>query len=209
MKKQLGIFATLAIGGFLIGCAATGASHEGGSETQAMQEPLNRESQNAYQPTVVGQGSEVIRNLEDGERYYETKFGDWTATKIMEPDRVKPQVLVCSRFSQEGIDNQDSRFCFRFYSQEFVVVEPQGVREKGHWPHCEYDRISYRVDNSEPGMIPTIKGGLCSDDLDTAKDQFIQRLKTGKTLYAQLLSSHGQVPLNGFGNAWDYAREQF
>lgn len=209
MKKELGIFATLVAGGFLTACAATGPDQQGGSESEAMRESPKKASENAYRPAASEQGGEVARDLEEGERHYQTKFADWTATKIIEPDRARPQVLVCSAFSQEDNNSQNSQFCFRFYSQQFVVVEPQGVREKGYWPHCEYDRISYRVDDSEPAMIPTIKGGLCSDDLDTAKEQFIQELKRGKTLYAQLLSSRGQVPLNGFASAWDYASDQF
>lgn len=210
MKKELGILAALVAGGFLTACTAMGPGHQEGSETQAMLEPLKKQTKNAYRPSTASeQKVEVTGNLDGGKGHDQRKFADWTATKIIEPDRGKPQVLVCSAFAQESSNSQDSRFCFRFYSQKFVVVEPQGVRERGYWPHCEYDRISYRVDDSKPGMIPTIKGGLCSDDLDTAKPQFIQELKSGKTLYAQLLSSRGQVPLNGFGNAWDYASDQF
>lgn len=209
MKTEPRVFATLMVVGFLTGCAVLQSSHQEGSQTAAMLEPLKTESENTFEPTTEVKEGEVVTEVNNDESQYDRKFADWTITKITDSVKTESQLLACSRFYQDGHDNGESRLCFRFYDKDFVVVEPQGVSGKGYWPYCEYDHIPYHVDDNGPGVVPTIKSGLCADDLDTAQEHFIQELKKGKTLHAQLNSSRGKVRLNGFGSAWDYAVAQF
>lgn len=209
MKKTSGIFVALLVVGFLGGCAAIQSRLQGDSQIAAALEPPQKELESDRKQTAEVTDAVALEPVGNDESQYDKKFADWTIKKVTDPIRAESQVLACSRFYQENNDRGDSQLCLRFYDKDFVVVEPQGVSGKGYWPYCEYDHIPYRVDENGPSVVPTIKSGLCGDDLDTTKEHFIQELKRGKTLYAQLNSSRGRVQLDGFGSAWDYATGQF
>lgn len=180
-------------------------------QSKAQLEYLRKESESRYEPTAEGEAGEVSRDFDSGVKHYYRKYGAWETTRIEDHLRPKPQILVCSRFIADQFDNGRSRLCFRFLSATHVSVEPQALSGKGYWPYCEFDYIQYRVDENKPSVFPTKKlgGGLCSDILDTRRDDFIEALEKGATLFAQLHYSRGKVQLTGFKDAWSYAISRY
>ena len=163
---------------------------------------------NSYAEQVV---DEKIQTFDSGVSHIMRVYQDWTTTKIVDELEPNFQIITCTRFTEDKFDNGRSRLCFRFYSSKFIVVEPQAMNGKGYWPHCDYDRITYKVDDGNPGTIPTIKarGGSCGDNLDIEKRTFINELKNGKIAKLKIHYSRGAISLNGFSEAIDYTFSEY
>ena len=101
--------------------------------------------------------------------------------------------------------------CFRFFSENIVVFEPQGLLGKGYWPYCDYDNSTYKIGDGAPEYVPmsTARGGSCGDRLDTSDEKFFQRMKGGGEMQLKIGTNRGKVNLSGFAEALDYATSEF
>jgi hypothetical protein len=165
---------------------------------------------NSFAQQVV---DEKIKTFDSGVSHIKRVYQDWTTTKIV--DELEPdfEILICTNFTKNKseYDNGRSRLCFRFYSSKVIIVEPQAMNGKGFWPHCDYDRITFKVDNAKPSTIPTqqVGGSSCGDNLDITNQTFINEWKSGKGAKLKIHYSRGIISLNGFSEAITYTFNEY
>lgn len=155
---------------------------------------------------------EEIKTFDSGVSHIKREYHDWTTTKIVDELEPKFQIITCTKYKAEKFDNGRSRFCLRFYSKNIAIVEPQALMSgKGYWPHCDFDRITYKVDSNKPSTIPTqkIRGGSCGEYLDLSNRAFFNEFRNGDNAKLKIHYSRGAISLKGFSDAFEYIVNQF
>ncbi|MDT8383004.1 MAG: hypothetical protein RRB22_01160 [Gammaproteobacteria bacterium] len=165
-----------------------------------------------------GKDGETVRTFSSGVMHYDRRYQAWQTTRINDPLQPSPEIKLCAQFEPNEKNSfymdpkyTKPKFCFRFYGATLVAVEPFKPFSKGYWPYCDYDYMPYKVDNHKPDTVPVRRpgGGVCSTMLHPSDNAFIRQMLTGETLFVQLHNTRGQVALNGFAAAWEYAQAQF